>query len=138
MAVRDQADEPVIDLLTDLATATTTLIRDELALARIEVQRNAARLSDTVVVLGCGAMIALLGGQALVASVAQVLSRWVDPWLANLIVGGVLFLAGATLVVAAWRRLDLRTLTPRRALANLRRDRANASEWTRDRLDERF
>ena len=121
----------VVDLLTDLASATTALVRDELALARVEIVRNASRLSDTTAMLGCGAMIALLGGQALVAAAAQLLARWVEPWAANLIIGIVLLAIGGPTVMLAWRRLDLRALAPRRALDNWRQDRATVTDWTR-------
>jgi hypothetical protein len=121
----------VVDLLSDLAGATTALVRDELALARVEIVRNASRLRDKTAVLFCGAMIALLGGQALVAAAAQLVARWVEPWAANLIVGTVLLAIGGPIVVLAWRRLDLRALTPRRTLDNWRQDRATVTDWTR-------
>lgn len=127
-------DASVVDLLADLAGATVSLVREELALARVEVVRNASRLRDEVAVLACGAMVTLLGGQALVGGGVELLSRWVEPWLANLIVGGVLILIGGPLVVLMWRRLDLRALVPRRALASLRQNR----DWVRGRPDERL
>jgi hypothetical protein len=87
-----------------------------------------------MVLLVVGAITALLGVQALLACAILVLMRWVDAWQAALIVGAIALALGGVLVLVGRARLDLRALTPRRALAALRQD----GSWAREQLNERL
>jgi uncharacterized membrane protein YqjE len=127
-------DRSVAALFAELAGETTTLIRKEFELARAEVARNTARLGGGAVMLIGGVLAALLGIAALVACAILVLSRWLEPWLAALIVGAVTGTLGVVLVTAGWQRLKLRSLAPRRTLETLRQDR----DWAREQLHERL
>jgi hypothetical protein len=50
------------------------------------------------------------------------LSNVVEPWLAALIVGGVVTLVGAILLASGRRKLEPRNMVPSRTTESLRRD----------------
>jgi hypothetical protein len=78
------------ELFGELARETSTLIRQEVQLAQAEMTHKAATFGKNmafVVVAGC---LAFVGFQALVAAAILALAQVVNPWLAALIVGGVL------------------------------------------------
>lgn len=133
MAARED-HRSIAELLAELAGDTTTLIRKEIELARAELTHNVARMAGGAVTLGVGGVIALLGAQALVACAILVGTRWLDAWLSALAVGGALLLIGIILMLVGRRRLDPRSLTPRRTLSTLRQDRA----WAKEQLHERL
>ncbi len=81
-----------------------------------------------------GGVAALLGVQALVACAILALCRWVEPWLAALIVGGGVLVVGAILMAVGRQRLAHISLTPRRTIETLRQDRA----WAKEQLNERL
>lgn len=128
-------DEPsVATLFAELATETTTLVRKEFQLARAEITHNLSKALGGIVLLVAGGVAALLAVQVLIACVVLVLTRWFEPWLSALIVGGALLLIGLVLALVGRSRLKPSTLTPRRTLATLRRDGA----WAREQLNERL
>jgi hypothetical protein len=88
----------------------STLVRDELKLAQLEMTRKGKQAGSGFGLLGGGGLIALYGVACLVACAIIGLSRAVTPWLAALIVGAVL-LAVAT-VVALVGRGRLRKAAP--------------------------
>lgn len=119
------------ELFAELAHETTTLVRKELELARAELSQGAARMARGMVSVAVGALLALLGLQALLACAILVLTRWVDAWLAALIVGVVVLAIGAVLMLVGRRRLDVTALTPRRTIATLKDDRGWVKEQVR-------
>jgi uncharacterized membrane protein YqjE len=127
-------ERSVAELFAELATETTTLVRKEFELARAELSHNVSKATSGVVLLVVGALVAMLGLQALIACAILVLTRWVDPWQSALIVGAAALVIAGILVAIGRARLDLRTLTPRRTLATLRRDGA----WAKEQLNERI
>jgi uncharacterized membrane protein YqjE len=134
MMPRLAEDRSIGALFAELADETTSLVRKEIELARAELVQNASRIAGGAITLVVGGLVALLGVQALIACAILALALWVAPWLAALIVGAVILAIGAVMVLVGRRRLDLRSLTPRRTLLTLRRDR----EWAREQLHERL
>lgn len=132
--MRASQDTSVAELFATLATETTTLVRKEFELARAEITHNVSKAVGGIVMLVAGAVVALLGLQALIACAILVGMRWVDPWLSALAVGGALLAVALVLVLIARARLHAGMLTPRRTLATLRQDGA----WAREQLHERL
>jgi hypothetical protein len=134
MMPRLAEDRSIGALFAELADETTSLVRKEIELARAELMQNASRIAGGAITLVVGGLVALLGVQALIACAILALALWVAPWLAALIVGAVILAIGGVMALVGRRRLDLRSLTPRRTLLTLRRDR----EWAREQLHERL
>ena len=95
-------DRGVARLVTDLATDTVALARMELELAKAELAAKARTLGGGIGVLLVGAFIALTAYCVLIAAAVLGLAEWLEPWLAAVIVFGILIvLAAACIAVGA-------------------------------------
>jgi uncharacterized membrane protein YqjE len=97
-ALRDQS---IGDLLRQLSEETSTLVRQEMALARAELTEKGKRAGTGAGMLGGAGIAALLTLGTLTACLILVLNEFMDAWLAALIltvvwaaVAGVLALQG--------------------------------------------
>jgi uncharacterized membrane protein YqjE len=97
----DQRDHSIGELVKELATETSTLVRQELDLAKAEMAERGRRAGKGAGMLGAGAVVGLLALGALTACVIAALDKAVATWLAALIVtvvylavAGVLFMNG--------------------------------------------
>lgn len=119
------------ELFSDLANQTSTLVRQEVDLAKTEMTQKAATLGKDAGVIGAGGVLALGGYLALVAAMIIILDIWLPLWLSAVIVGVLLAGIGFVLIqqgLSAIRRVDL---TPRETIATLKDDAAWAKEQTR-------
>jgi uncharacterized membrane protein YqjE len=93
---RTQSHEPsAADLVKQVSEQTQRLIRQELALARLEISDKVKHAGIGAGMLAGAAFVALFGAGTLVAVLVLVLATAVDAWLAALIVAaGLLALAG--------------------------------------------
>jgi hypothetical protein len=100
------------DLFSDLTREISTLVRNELALARVEMSTKISRAGRHVGAIAFGGVIALAGVFTLVAAVVLLLVRAGMPaWAAALLVGVGLAAVGAMLAsraVSALRQEDLK------------------------------
>ncbi len=129
-ASRQRPARPVAALLSDLASETGTLVRQEIALFKGELHEKLGRLGQGAGALAAGGLIAFSGWLALLAAAVLGLSKVVAPWLAALIVGLIALVLGAGLLFFGKNRLEANALVPRRTLNSLREDEA----WIRDQV----
>jgi uncharacterized membrane protein YqjE len=101
-------EQSVGDLLKQLSQETSTLVRQEMALARAELTEKGKRAGAGAGMLGGAGVAALLTLGTLTACIILVLSEFMDAWLAALIhtvvwavVAGVLALQGRNKVQEA-------------------------------------
>jgi uncharacterized membrane protein YqjE len=87
-------DQSIGDLLKQLSEQTATLVRQELELAKAEVQQKGKRAGLGIGLIGGGGVLALAAVGALTATLILALAEWMDAWLAALIVT-VVYAAGA-------------------------------------------
>jgi len=127
---RPKADRSITTLLSDLASETILLIRQEVALMKAELSEKFSRIGQGVGALGAGALIAFSGWLVLLAAAVLGLATVVPAWLAALIVALVVLAIAGVLFFIGKNRFDADSLTPRRTLRSLRED----EEWLRDRL----
>ena len=122
-ADRMQNDRSIGQLLRDLASDATNLIHQEVLLARTEIEGNVQRSIAALVSMAAGALVAFAGVIILLGAVVDGLIEYgLQPWLADLIVGGTVAVIGFIIVRAGQSALSATSLTPERATANLRRD----------------
>jgi apolipoprotein N-acyltransferase len=79
-------DQSIGELLKHLSEQTATLVRQELDLARAEMQQRGKRAGLGLGLIGGGGVLALAAVGALTATLILVLAEWMDAWLAALIV----------------------------------------------------
>jgi uncharacterized membrane protein YqjE len=106
----DPRDQSIGELVKDLATETSTLVRQELDLAKAEMTERGRQASKGAAMFGAAAVVGLLAAGSLTACLVAVLDLAMATWLAALIVtvafGAV---AGA---LAMTGRKQIREATP--------------------------
>jgi uncharacterized membrane protein len=125
---RGGADRPLTGLLTELAQETTTLVRKEVELAKAEVSEKVTQATSGAVSLAAGGMVAFAGVLFLLLALTFFLATMMEPWLAALIVGGVVTVIGIILVSMGKSKLSARNLQPNRTIATLQDDKRWAKE----------
>ena len=97
----DLHDRPIGDLLKQLSEQTSTLVRQELELARAELSQKGKQAGVGAGLIGAGGIVGLLALGALTATLILLLATFLEPWIAALIVtvaygavAGVLALTG--------------------------------------------
>lgn len=88
---RPAEEESTGRLVQQATDQVSRLIRDEFALAKIELAEKGRQAGKGAGFLGGGALIALYGGGALVATLILLLAEAMPAWVAALIVTVVLF-----------------------------------------------
>ncbi|CAN5415844.1 phage holin family protein [soil metagenome] len=103
--------EPSVgELTSQLGEQVSRRIRDELALAQIELKEKGKRAGIGAGLFGGAGVVGLYGGACLVAAAVLALALAVDAWLAALIIGVVLLaIAGG---VALMGKSQLQQATP--------------------------
>jgi uncharacterized membrane protein YqjE len=90
------SDPSAADLVKQVSEQTQRLIRQELALARLEVSEKVKHAGIGAGMFGAAGLLAILALGTLVATLVLVLATAMDAWLAALLVAaGLLALAGA-------------------------------------------
>src|SRR5215210_1557301 len=135
-AVREERS--IGQLLKELRDETTTLLRQEVDLAKTEMSEKASRVGTNLGSLAVGGGVAFLGALALLAAVIygltsllnQFMSVGVAISLAPWIVGLVLAAIGYSLVKKALATLKQESLTPTRTTQTLQENK----EWLKARM----
>jgi uncharacterized membrane protein YqjE len=95
---------PAGELVKDLSTQVSTLVRQELELAKVELTAKGKQAGIGAGMFGGAGVLALYGVGALVTTAILALSTAVDGWLAALIVAVVLFAVAGVLALVGRSR----------------------------------
>ncbi|HEX8156292.1 MAG TPA: phage holin family protein [Solirubrobacteraceae bacterium] len=110
MSDSDLTDRPVSELIQRASQQTATLVRDEIRLAKLELQEKGKRLGMGAGMLGGAGLVAVFGVGALVAALILALATVLEAWIAALLVAvGLLALAG---ILALSGKSKLEEATP--------------------------
>lgn len=116
-------ERPIGDLLGSFAHETTTLMSQEIELARAEIGVQVKRAGTGAGLFGAAAALGLLGLGALTACAIVALALVMDAWLAALIVGAALLVvAGVVALIGRSRVRQVAPPVPERALRSVRDD----------------
>jgi hypothetical protein len=114
---QDLRDRPVGELMKQLAQETSTLVRQEIDLAKAELGEKGRKAGIGAGVLGAAGIVGLLAAGALTAFLILLLDTFLPAWLAALIVGvvyaaiaGVLYLQGRKKLEEAGRPIPEQTV----------------------------
>jgi hypothetical protein len=116
------APPPLSEIAGGLAGDIQDLVRGELLLARVELDRKVHEVTVAAVSLVGGALVAFAGLVVLLEGGAAVLAFWLPGWAALLIVGAVIVVVGGLIARVAISRLSLKTLMPDRTIASVQKD----------------
>src|SRR6185437_3285044 len=129
MQQRADGERSLGDLFAELSRETTTLVRQEMALAKTELTQKATRAGKDVGFLVVGGAVAYAGLLAFVAACVLALHLIVDLWwLAAAIIAVVVIAIGYFLVRQGLDRLRAADLAPTQTAESLRRDAVWAKE----------
>jgi xanthine/uracil permease len=119
------------DLFSDLSRETTTLVRQEVQLAKAELTQSATQAARGIGMLVAGGAVAYAGlFFLLLAIVFGLIEAGWDAWLSALVVGLVVVAIGAILVLRARESLKPANLVPRRTVETLKEDQ----EWAKEQM----
>src|SRR6185369_14543313 len=113
---------PLGDLLGDLATNMSNLVRQEVALAKVEITQKATYVGRNVGYLVVGGAVAYAALLAIVAAIIMLLAKVMPGWGAALLVGVVIAIVGWLLIGKAITALQEADLTPRETVETLKED----------------
>jgi uncharacterized membrane protein YqjE len=102
----DLRDHSVGELLKELSSETSTLVRKEMELARAELREQGKRAGAGAGLLGGAGVVALLALGSLTATVIALLDKAMDTWLAALIVTVIWGVVAAVLALQGRNKLQ--------------------------------
>jgi drug/metabolite transporter (DMT)-like permease len=122
-------------LVSELSQETTTLLQQEIALAKTEMSEKVSQVSTALVRLALGGLVLFAGLlvllDALVYGLSELLPPDLTPWLPALIVGIVVAIIGAILLQKGRSNLQTSSLMPQRTATSLQRDTTMVKEQVR-------
>ena len=105
-ADQDLRERPIGELVKQLADQTSTLVRQEMDLAKAELSAKGKEAGKGAGMFGGAAAVGLLGGGALTAFLIMLLDGVLANWLAALIVGVVLVAIAGILALQGKKRVQ--------------------------------
>ena len=119
---RQMENRPLGDLFSDLASDMSNLVRQEVALAKLEVTQKAKYLGRNVGYLVVGGAVAYAGLLAVIAAIIMLLDKYMPAWGAALLVGVVVAVVAWLMIGKALSALQQADLTPRETVETLKED----------------
>jgi hypothetical protein len=116
------------DLFAELASETTTLVRQEFQLAKTEMTQKATQAGRDIGMIGAGGALAYAGLLALIAALIIGLGEVIPLWLSALLVGLIVAGVGYMLIqrgLSALKRIDPK---PEQTIQSLQEDK----EWVKE------
>ena len=117
-------NKPLGDLFGDLASEMSNLVRQEVALARVEISQKAKYAGRNIGYLVVGGAVAYAALLAVLAALIMLLDKVMPAWGAALLVGVVVAAIGWLLVGKAMSALQQMEVTPRETVETLKEDAA--------------
>lgn len=124
-AEEDRVNQSLGELISNLASQSASLVRDEVQLAKQELSEKVKTLRSVTTVIIAGAFCGLIAVLALCAALIAGLAEFMAVWLAALIVGGVLGIISAIIVVTGLSNLKRANLKPEQTIETMEENK----EW---------
>ena len=129
--MQSRDDRSLGELFSELAQETSTLVRQEVNLAKTEMSDKASRAGKHVGVLAAGGALAYAGLLAVLAGIIALLNNVMPLWASALLVGIVVAVVGYLLVRRGLDALKREDFTPRETIETLKEDQQWAKDQTR-------
>lgn len=123
-------DRSLGELFSELSRQTSTLIRQEVALAKVEMKQKGIEVGKDVGMMAAGGALAYAGLLALIATIIIVLAEFIPWWLSALIVSLVVLGIGGLLVQRGMNALKQTSMAPEQTIETLKEDK----EWAKKQL----
>ena len=121
---RSLENKPLGDLFGDLASEMANLVRQEVALAKVEMTQKAKGIGKNVGYLVVGGAVGYAALLAVIAAIIMLLDNYMPAWGAALLVG--ILIAGISwlMIGKALNALQETEITPRETVETLKEDAA--------------
>ncbi len=121
-------DRSIGELFAELTKETTTLVRQEVQLAKTEMSQKASEAGKDVGFLGAGGALAYAGLLAIIAGIILALGEFIPLWASALLVGLVVAATGYFLMRRGLNALKQVKPVPEQTIQTLKEDK----EWAKD------
>lgn len=121
-------DRSIGELFGELAQEVGSLVRQEIALAKVEMSGKAAEAGKSAGMVAAGGTLAHAGLLAVIAGAILALGTLIPLWVAALVVGAVVLAVGAALASKHVKVLKSLDPAPRETLQTLKEDARWAKE----------
>jgi len=128
--VTREREKSLGELFSELANETSTLVRQEVALAQTELTQKATRVGKNVGFLVVGGAVGYAALLAVIAAVIIGLANFIPAWASALIVGVVVGIVAYLLISSALAALKKTDLTPRETVETLKED----AQWLKNQV----
>jgi uncharacterized membrane protein YqjE len=126
----DKQDRSIGELFSELASETGLLIRQEIALAKVELTQKATRVGRNVGYLVLGGAVAYAALLALLSALIILLANYMPAWVAALVVAVLVGVVGAVLISKALADLKRTEIAPRQTVETLKED----AQWAKQQM----
>lgn len=124
-------DRSLGELFSELANETSTLVRQEVALAQTELTQKATKVGKNIGYLVVGGAV---GYAALLAFIAALIiglgGLLANYWLAALIIGLIVAVVAVVMILSALNSLKTTGLTPTQTVETIKED----AKWLKDQV----
>jgi MFS family permease len=127
-ADQDPRERSIGELVKDLSQQTSTLVRQEIELARAELQQKGKVAGKGAGLLGGAAVAGMLALGALTAALIALLATAMDTWIAALIVMALWAVVAAVLAKAGQKSLQRATPPAPQTVETVKED----IEWAKN------
>ncbi|MEO6051398.1 MAG: phage holin family protein [Pyrinomonadaceae bacterium] len=110
------------ELLGELAGETGTLVRQEVALAQVELAQTATAAGKNIGFLAVGGAVAFIAALAFTAAIILLLSQFMPAWASALVVGAIVGVIAFFMTSAALGKLRKTDPMPRATIEMLKED----------------
>lgn len=121
-AVSEADPRSLGELLSELTSDFSRLLRQEIQLARVETLEKVSDATRSISWMAAGGMVAFAGFMALVIAGIVGLALYMPLWLSALIVGVVLLIVGLIVIQSGRGSLQDMTVVPERTVESLKED----------------
>jgi putative superfamily III holin-X len=132
--VKDDTDKngrSLGELFAELSQETSTLVRQELALAKAELRQKAVLAGKDIGFLVVGGALAYAGLFGILAAIIIVLANVIPWWISAAVVGVVTVAFGLLLAMSGVRGLKSGDLAPKETMETIKEDVQWAKEQTK-------
>lgn len=115
-------ERPLTELVSDLSEKSGLLLKQEIQLAKTEVDEKIDRIKADVAAIAVGAAVAYLGAAALVAAMIIGLSHVMPAWLSALLVGAAISITGYVMVNRGNRGVQEESAALEKTTSSIKKD----------------
>jgi Flp pilus assembly protein TadB len=116
------ADAPIGELLVQLSTQTSRLVRDEMRLAQKEFAESAKRAGIGAGLISVAGLLAVFGLASLITAAIAALALVLPVWASALIVAAALFIIAGITGLVSKKQLNQASPTPEATIASVKQD----------------